>query len=362
MSLIGIAPARPRALRRTAAVAAAALAALTLSACGAAPTGTLNTRAGYTISSTDIPVSICPEGDESRLAPDEGALIGAHFALRVECVISFEEFPEDFQLEYLFGEDAQLYPPAEGHEFTMVQFAPDPGVEGLYEADSQTDLTAELAIGEEQWTFDGEVPPPGSVYLAVAETDAAVSLAVTDAERTQSIDLRERTRSDIVQALYHGSRNEVTTEYVENSIDAYTTSGNYEYWVEDWVYSTNFVATRSVYTPGEGWVAELDRAVLSISFVWLHSGSGLVWEIDPADTLTVSGPDGEMAAANVDFETEDWDEDGELRYYSMTYDIPADALAFDLVFAPRGPIAWPDEGVDMPISGEKTHELSVDFS
>lgn len=367
MSPIGITPVRtcpPRPSRplRAAALSAAALAATTLGACGEAPTGSLNTRAGYMASSTEIPVSICPEGDASRLADEEGVLIGAHFALRVECVVSFPEIPEDFQLEYLFGEDATIFPPPEGHEFTMVQFAPDPGHEGLYEVDSRTELDAELAIGDLTWSFSGEVPAPGSAYLAVAEEDAPISLEVTDAGRAQSIDLRARTHVDLIQGLYHGSRTELTTEYVEHSVDAFLASGNYEYSVDDWTYSTNFVATRSVYLPGEGWVAELDRAVLSVDFVWLHSGSGLVWEIDPEKTLKVSGPDGEMTAATVDHTSEDWGEDGELRYYHMTYDIPADAVEFALEFAPRGPIAWPAEGVEMPISGEKTHELTLDFS
>lgn len=367
MSPIDITPARtrpprPNRARRTATLSLAAVAALALGACGETPTGTLHTRTGYTASSTDVPVSVCPEGDASRLADEEGVLIGAHFALRVECVVSFTEIPEDFQLEYLFGEDTAIFPPEDGHEFTVVQFAPDPGHEGLYEVDSQTELEAELAIGDSQWSFAGEVPAPGSLYMAVAEADAPVSLEVTDADRTQSIDLRERTHGDLVQGLYYGSRSEITTEYVEHSVDAFLSSGNYEYSVDDWLYSTNFVATRSVYLPGEGWVAELDRAVLTISFVWLHSGSGLVWEIDPEKTLKVAGPEGEMTAATVDHTTEDWGDDGELRYYYMTYDIPADALAFTLEFSPKGPIAWPDEGVEMPVSGEKTHELTIDFT
>ncbi|WP_156926004.1 hypothetical protein [Glycomyces arizonensis] len=372
MSPIGIPPARintvrinpalPTAARRTAALTAAAIAALALGACGEVPTGTLHTRAGYTEVGNDIPVSVCPEGDASRLADEEGTLIGAHFALRVECVASFAEIPEGFQLEYLFGEDATLFSPAEGYEFTMVQFAPEPGHEGLYEVDAQTDLDARLAIGERQWDFTGEVPAPGSVYFTVAAKDAPITLEVTDSERTQSIDLRSRTRADLIQGLYYGSDNEVTTDYVENSVDAFLSSGGYEYSVDGWTYSTNFVTDRAVYAPGEGWVAELDRARLSVSFIWLHSGSGLVWEIDPAATLKVTGPDGELAVANVDYDAEDWGDGGELRTYHMSYDIPADALQFTLEFSPKGPIAWPDEGVEMPISGEKTHTLEVDFS
>lgn len=362
MSPIGITPARPSAPRRAAALSVATVAALALSACGEAPTGTLNTRLGYTLAATDIPVSVCPEDDGSRLTDEEGTLIGAHFALRVECVASFAEIPEGFQLEYLFGEDATLYPPVEGSEFTMVQFAPEPGHEGLYEPDSQTELDATLTIGEEEWTFTGEVPAPGSIYLAVAEKDAPISLEVTDSERAQSIDLRSRTRSDLVHGLYTGSHTEITTDYIENSVDAYTVSGNYEYSVDDWLYSTNFVATRAVYLPGEGWVAELDRALLSISFVWLHSGSDLVWSIDPEKTLKVSGPDGELTASAVDYTPEDWGDGGELRTYHMSYDVPADALEFSLEFSPKGPIEWPDEGVEMPISGEETHTVTVDFS
>lgn len=361
MSPIGVTPARRRAPRLLCA-AAAAVAALAVGACGEAPTGSLNTRAGYTIAATDIQVSVCPEDDETRLADEEGTLIGAHFALRVECVVAFTEPPDGFQLEYLFGEDAALFPPSEGHEFTMVQFAPQPGYEGLLEADSQTDLNAELAIGDASWTFDGEVPQPGAAYLAVAEKDAPISLEVTDSERTQSIDLRERTRDELIQGLYHGSRDKVVTDYVEHSVDGHLESGDYEYSFEGWSYSTNFVVNRTFYVPGEGWVAGLDRAMLSVSFVWLQSGSGLVWEIDPEEALQVSGADGALEATAVDYTAEDWDEDGELRTYRMDYDVPADALEFTLEFAPEGPVAWPEEDVDIPVSGEKTHTLEVDFS
>ncbi|WP_026929170.1 hypothetical protein [Glycomyces tenuis] len=366
MSPIGITPAhrrapRPDRSRRAAAAAAAAVAALALGACGEVPTGSLNTRAGHTIA-TDVPVSVCPEGDEARLADEEGTLIGAHFALRVECVVSFTEPPEGFQLEYLFGEDTALFPPPEGHEFTMVQFAPEPGHEGPYQDEPTPTLSAELAIGDEVWTFEGEVPAPGAAYLAVVPQDAPISLKVTDFERTQAIDLRKRERSELIQGLYHGSREEVTTDYIENSVDGYLESGNYQYSVEGWNYSTNFVVNRSVYVPGEGWVAELDRARLSVSFIWLHSGSGLVWEIDPEETLQVSGPDGALTATAVDHTAEDWREDGELRTYHLSYDVPADALQFTLEFAPKGPIAWPDKGVEMPISGEETHTIEIDFS
>lgn len=366
MSPIGITPARhsPPNLKppkRTAALAAVAAAtALTLSACVEPATGTLNTRAGYTIDGADIPVSICPEGDDSRLAEEEGLLLGAHFALRVECVASFTELPESFQLEYLFGEDPNLFPPENGYEFTMVQFAPDPGHEGLDMDDAPTELEAVLSIGEKEWVFTDEVPAPGSAYLAVAAKDAPISLEVNDAGRTQSLDLRERTAGDLVQGLYHGSR-KVVTDYAAHAVDAYLSTGGYEYWVEEWNYSTTFTANRVVYVPEEGWVTELDRVVLSLDFVWLHAGNGLIWEIDPKKTLKVSGDDGELTPTAVDHTSEEWG-DGEIRYYTMSYDVPADALQFTLEFSPKGPISWPDEGVEMPVTNEESHTLEVDFS
>src|SRR5699024_3101341 len=119
---------------------------------------------------------------------------------------------------------------------------------------------------------------------------------------------------------------------------------------------------RVVYLPDEGWVTELDRVMLSFDFVWLHSGNGLVWEIDPKKTLKVSGDDGEMEPAAVDYFSEEWGDDGEIRYYTMSYDVPADALQFTLKFSPKGPISWPDEGVEMPVTNEESHTLEVDFS
>lgn len=360
MSPSDIAPERPRAARRTAFAVLAGLAALTASACGAAPTGTINTRAGYTVTSDEIPVSVCPTEGEARLADDEGLLIGAHFALRVECVVSFDAIPEGYQLDYLLGEDVQLHPPPPGHEFTLVQFAPEPGAEAPFMTDDLTELSATLAIGEREWDFEGAVPAPGSTYLTVAEKDAPITFAVVDSERTQSMDLRARTREGLVQALYNGSTDVVNTDPAEGSVDGYTTSGSYEYWFDDWEYATQFTVSRDVYQPGEGWVADPDRALLAIEFGWLHSGSGLEWEIDPEKALKVSGPDGALTPASVDHADEDWG-DGVWRTFYLEYDVPADALAFELKFHPEGPVEWPEEGITLPITGDKSHDISVSF-
>jgi hypothetical protein len=364
MSPKDIAPARPPALRsdahrRAAFAVLATAAALTVSACGAVPTGTLHTRAGYSVTSEDVPVSVCPTEGESRFAGDEGLLVGAHFALRVECVASFDEIPEGFQLDYLFGERANLYPPEPGYEFTIVQFAPEPGVAAPYAPESADELSATLAIGDRTWNFDGEVPAPGSVYFAVAKKDSPITLEVVDVERTQSIDLRERTREGLIQALYTGKL-EVDTEPVSGSVDGYTTEGSYEYWFDDWKYSTKFIATREVFRPGEGWVAEPDRAVLGLEFGWLYSGSGLEWSIDLEDALKVTGPDGALTPLTADHVDEDLG-DGVWRTFTLTYDVPADALAFTLAFHPKGPVKWPEEDISMPITGDQNHEIPVSF-
>ncbi|GAB3230210.1 hypothetical protein GCM10027447_24380 [Glycomyces halotolerans] len=363
MSPIGNAPARVNPLRRPVLLALAAATALTAAACGQPPTGTLSTRAGYTIEGTDIPVSVCPEGDDSRLTEEEGALVGAHFALQVDCVASFTEIPEGFQLDYLFGEDDRLFPPEAGHEFTMVQFSPEPSREAPFTAGSDTELVATLAIGDQEWTFDGDVPAPGSVYFAVSEQDAPVTLEIDDTGRTQSLDLRERTREGAIEALYHGSRQTITTDTVENSVDAYLSSGGYEYSLDQWTYVTSFVVDRSVYNEDDGWVAEPDRARLTIDFVWFRESKELqlIWDIDPKSVLKVSGPDGELEPLEVSHEDEAWDDDQVGRYFTLTYDVPADALQFDLDFHPAGKIEWTEHDVKMPVSGDKNHELSVDF-
>ncbi|RRS02134.1 hypothetical protein [Glycomyces terrestris] len=363
MSPKGIAPALPNPrnqVRRVASAALAAAAALTAAACGEVPTGTVNTPAGYTVSSDDVPVSICPSEGEHRFEGDEGLLRGAHFALRVECLASFEEVPEGFQLEYLLREGYRLLPPPQGYEFTIVQFAPEPGVEAPYAIDDLTELSGTLSIGDDVWEFAGEAPQPGSVYFAVAEKGAPVTLEITDVERTQTLDLRERTRTGLIEALYNGSTDTVTTEVVENSVDGYTSTGSYEYWFDDWQYSTDFTLSREVYQPGKGWIAEPDAAVLHVSFGWLQSGSGLEWNIDPKEALKVSDPNGELAAASVEHVDEEWG-DGIWRTYTLTYSVPADSLVFTLKFHPDGPVEWPAEDVSMPITGDETHELTASF-
>ncbi|MCC3762270.1 hypothetical protein K3N28_04195 [Glycomyces sp. TRM65418] len=355
------APPTPRiATRRTAFAVLAIAAALPLSACGEVPTGTLHTRAGYTVASEEVPVSVCPAEDESRFAGDEGLLIGPHFALRVECVASFDAIPEGFQLEYLLGEDTSLYSPEPGHEFTLVQFAPDPGVEVPYPNDDLSGLSATLSIGDRTWDFEGEAPVPGAVYFTVAEKDAAVTLEVVDNERTQTMDLRARTKEGLIQALYHGSTFEVNTDPATGSVDGYTTSGSYEYWFDDWKYSTQFTVTREVFEPGTGWVAEPDRAVLGVEFGWLHSGSGLEWAIDPQEALKVTGPEGDLTALTAEHVDEEWN-GGVWRTFTLKYDVPADALAFTLNFHPEGPVKWPEEDISLPITGDKNHEIAVSF-
>ncbi|WP_100445965.1 hypothetical protein [Glycomyces xiaoerkulensis] len=362
MSPIGNASARVRPFRRSALLALGAAAALTVAACGEAPTGALNTRAGYTADGAEVPVSICPEG-ESHLTDEEGTLIGPHFALRVECAASFDEIPEDYQLEYLLGEGTELFPPPAGHEFTVVQFAPEPGVEAQHPVKDDTELEGTLAIGEQTWDFDGEVPAPGSAYFAVAQEGAPITLEVNDTDRTQSMDLRERTRDGLIEAYYQGSRRTITTDSVENTVSAYLESGSYQYSLDEWTYVVTFVVDRSVFTEDEGWVADADRARLSIDFVWFRETQelGLVWDIDPEEVLEVSGPDGALEAAEVDSYDEDWDGDQVGRYYTLTYDVPAEALEFDLTFHPTGHIQWEEEGVDMPVDGDEEHEVSVDF-
>lgn len=368
MSPIGISTAHPYSrhraplLRRTPLLAALAVAALTATACAEVPTGTLSTRAGFTLVGEAVPVSVCPAEDESRLAEEEGTLLGAHFALRVECVASFEELPEGFQLEYLFGEDIDVFPAEAGHQFTLVQFAPDPGHEPPEEAVSRSILDTKLNIGEQEWHLEGEAPEAGSVYLAVAPTDAPIQLTVEDDGRSQGIDLRERTRTDIIEGLYNGSRDEITSDSVTNEVSASRSTGGYDYWVDGWTYETEFTATRSVYDKADGWVAELDRAELTIGFWWYQAGSGLEWDIDPEKTLTVSGAEGELKATSVDHEDDEWGEDNVSRYYTLVYDVSADDLVFDLEFHPDGAIDWPEHGIDMPVTGDKNHKLSVDFS
>ncbi|MFG3339010.1 hypothetical protein [Glycomyces sp. NPDC048151] len=358
MSPKDIAPAHRPAFKRTALSLLATSAVLTVAACGATPTGTLHTRAGYTLTSDEIPVSVCPAGDESRFADDEGLLLGAHFALRVECVASFDALPEGFQLDYLFGEHASLYSPEPGYEFTVVQFAPDPGAEAPFDAEPG-ELAATLKIGDQTWDFDGEVPAPGEVFFTVAKKDAPITLEVVDVERAQTMDLRERTREGLIQALYTGTA-EVTTDMVEGSVDGYTTEGSYEYWFDDWKYQTEFYLSRDVFEPGTGWVAEPDRALLTVEFGWLHSASGLEWNIEAKEALKVSGPDGELAPLSAESSDEDLT-DAVWRTFTLTYDVPADALAFTLNFHPKGPVKWPEEGISLPITGDKNHEIAVSF-
>ncbi|MDA1365359.1 hypothetical protein [Glycomyces algeriensis] len=364
MSPKDIAPAHrrargPQAIRRSVLALCAAVAVSAVAACGAPPTGTLHTRAGYTLTSSEVPVSVCPEGDASRFADDEGLLMGAHFALRVECLVSFEALPEGFQLDYLFGENPNLYSPQPGYEFTLVQFSQEPGVEAPFNAEAG-ELAATLKIGDHAWDFDGEVPAPGEVFLTVAEKDAPVTLEVVDVERTQTMDLRARTRDGLIQALYTGST-AAESEVVEGSVDGSATRGSYEYSFDDWRYQSQFFLSREVFQPGAGWVAEPDRALLTVEFGWLHSANGLEWPLDVNDAFKIADAEGTLTPITSEHVDEDLT-DAVWRTFTLTYDVPAASLDYTLSFHPKGPVKWPAEDIDMPISGDKNHELAVSFA
>ena len=185
---------------------------------------------------------------------------------------------------------------------------------------------------------------------------------MVDAERTQAMDLRDRTQARASsRRSTQGSSSRSTTEPAEGSVDGCLTEGSYEYWFDDWQYSTKFIVTREVFQPGEGWVAEPDRAVLGIEFGWLHSGSGLEWRIDPEDGPEGHGPDGATDAAHGRPHGRGLG-DGVWRTFTLTYDVPADALAFTLNFHPKGPGQVARGGhLELPITGDKNHEIPVSF-
>ncbi|MDN3238709.1 hypothetical protein [Glycomyces tritici] len=359
MSLKDIAPAHRPALRRSAFALLASIAVMTVAACGAPPTGTLHTRAGYTLTSDEVPVSVCPEGDASRFVDDEGLLIGAHFALRVECVASFDALPEGFEFDYLFGEDPSLYSPQPGYEFTLIQFSSEPGVEAPFNAEAG-ELAATLKVGEQTWDFDGEVPAPGEVFFTVAKKDAPVTLEVVDVERAQTMDLRARTRDGLIQALYTGN-SVAESEVVEGKVSGSATRGSYEYSFDDWRYQTQFFMSREAFRPGAGWVAEPDRALITVEFGWLQSANGLEWPIDVNDAFKIADADGTLTPLSSEHVDEDLT-DAVWRTYTFTYDVPAESLDYTISFHPKGPVKWPAEDIDMPITGDKNHELAVSFA
>lgn len=129
------------------------------------------------------------EGDDKAT----GQLIGPHYSLQLAGYTVSEEVPAD-QVER-YGFDRGPVTANKGTEFFL----------GVMASQTKADpkANAVLDVNGKQTPLD-HVPDAGEAIAAVIPTDAPVKLSVTDEDRTQTLDLRDGTRSDEIAGFYTG--------------------------------------------------------------------------------------------------------------------------------------------------------------
>ncbi|QSB05594.1 hypothetical protein [Natronoglycomyces albus] len=300
--------------------------------------------------------SICSSGTYGiRLSDHDGVILGPHFALKVECLASMEEFDTSFRMDELLGLNEKLLQPATGYEYTLVQFAPHHTLQPSHPDESAFELSATLTIGEQVWEFEDGVPADGSSYLASAKPNAPVILEVTDSGRTQSIDLRSNNMEDAVDAYYQNWGWEGQTDWLEATAAAQASNGAT---IDNWNWKTRLEFSRGVYGEGRGWlVDDNDRQLLTIEFEWPRENQGAVWNLDPADAVSLgsnrivdSGIVGNRDSGNWSYRT-----------YFVTFDVAASERTFQYRFEPKGPITWAAEGVTLTVTENRHYSGGMVF-
>ncbi|WP_051325281.1 Hsp70 family protein [Glycomyces tenuis] len=302
-------------------------------------------------------------GEAELLESAPTALRGPHFDLRVSCVALFDSGQTPL-LTDLLGEELEL---SESERAMVVHFSSDGRRFELPEDSAHTVLTG-IAFGSGAWEADG-VPEGDTAYVAVVDGEAAegeATVSVTDAERTQTLDLVTGEIADQVAAYYHGVFGERTAEFEG---DMHLASGDGYWTIDDAVLSYELIATRAVFGEEEGYLCDPELALITVEFDHLIEipAHNLNWPYDPANQMWISTDAGTIAPQDVDYrdeqrETDDPDTAGLGRYFTVTFAVPADLTAFQIVFEPPAEIY--DTGREVLLyatTGDEARYLDYDF-
>lgn len=275
--------------------------------------------------------------------PGEGLLLSPHYMVRLERIEVTDVAPEGST----WGPDHASSRPkaaAAGHEFVivkvdfdweLVRWRPTSGT-----APDPDHVSLSISIGEREQAFD-ELPAWGYELIVSAPEGAEVWLRVTDAGRTQSLNLRDGSRGDDAHEGFYTPA-EVTlspTEYTGTGVvTAFGMSRPLE--IEISVYSADLV----LWTPALGWLDDADGRWLYLTISMIDSDALIPAELNqfPVDldldlgrTFTLILPDGtEVAPASP--ATVDVPAHVALNPIPVVFPVTADFQGGTLVVTPEG--------------------------
>ncbi|WP_051393037.1 Hsp70 family protein [Glycomyces arizonensis] len=306
---------------------------------------------------------VCLE-DAELLESAPAVLRGPHFELHVSCVALFDA-DQAHLLTELLGEELDV----SGSERVMVAHFPAEGRRFELPEDSAHTVLTEIGFGSGEWETDG-IPEGDTAYVAVvdgdvAEDEAAATVGVTDAERTQTLDLRTGEIADQIAAYYHGVFGESTNNlHLEMEL-----ASQDDYWTSSSWFDIDFVATRSVFDEERGYLCAPELALVTVEFAYLMEVTAyeMTWPYDPAKQLWINTDTGTIAPKDVEHRDEQRDSDqpgeaGIARYFTVDFAVPAELTAFQIVFEPPAEVYDSKNDVQFyATTGDETRYLDFEF-
>ncbi|MCD0445033.1 hypothetical protein LO763_15560 [Glycomyces sp. A-F 0318] len=308
----------------------------------------------FTAQSTAAAAEACPEGAE---AP--GTLRGPHFSLGVSCLLLAGP-GEIAALADLLGETPGL---EDDERLALVHFPADQTSATLPE-DSAHEVATEVVLGDERWSVEG-LPEGDAYFAAVVGEDAAATVAVTDAERTQTLDLAGGEIAEQAAAYYHGAFGERSFTI---SANMNLETGDDEWYIAGATLDDEVTVTRSAFAEDRGWLCGPDEAVLTAVFsLMVETDWNQDWPFDAASQLWIDVGEEVVAPLTVEHTDEkgEKDEGGTApvyRHFTVEFVVPADLLSVQ--FAVDLPDAVYDRDLDewlYATSGGGTQRYTVDF-
>ncbi|THV28062.1 Hsp70 family protein [Glycomyces paridis] len=360
---LGEAPAEPARKVRPWTVAVAASALIVLAAALLVvrewlPGGGGAAEEAFVTAVTGTAEQACPEGQSTLDAP--GVLAGPHFTLAPSCLAVLEPDAVD-TVAGLLGEAPDL---DAGERLALVHFPAEGAVPALPDGSAYAVATV-VSLGEAVWEVAG-VPEADTVYAAVVAEDVALTVAVTDADRTQTLDLATGEVADPVGAYYHGEFGEREFTF-ESHLSMESPGGDWV--IEGAEFDAGFTVTRAVFDEAGGWLCEPDQALVTAVFTIQVDSSAYEqdWPFDAAQQVRVVAAGETLIPRTVDHEDEQRDsgaegEQGTWRTFTVEFAVPADAV--DLQFEVDPHDRAYDETIDTwlyTVSGGETKHYTVTF-
>ncbi|MEU6248858.1 Hsp70 family protein [Glycomyces sp. NPDC047010] len=351
-------PRRRHAVAATAAALAVLAAVVLALVYNGGPEGDGPAQADFTVA----PAQGCPE-DAAELVPAAGVLRGPHFTVETVC-LAFLEPDQTALIEALPGD----VPGLEDDERLALAYFPNDGTALALPEGTAYDVAATLVLGGATWELD-DLPAPGTVYAAAVGADDPLTLAVTDADRTQVLDLRTAAIADPVTAYYSGEF--AQREFMVGwDLSFESTDGEWTGTATD--DDIAVTAVRAAFDEEEGWLCESDLAV--VTFTWAQMiedlETGVEIPFDASEHLRVNARNEDHAPVSVQTSDEEVaaqgdDHRGIARTFTAVFAVPGDAVEMTVAYTPPDSYHYTGEGEDVWLyaqGGNETLYEELDFT